>query len=364
MQKVTQAFGMYRNVLVAPDRWLDVEGTTYDFADLYSTVIEGEQKLKPAERQWRIHVRGAYKKDTGGHPYTFLPEERELRDLLDASGSKVAWFPKRAPVEVLERMRKDPAVGEYLFASQQLNNPVDTSDSKPFPVTKLRTKSHEEMRKVPMAYYTTTVDAAETDRRGADYSVILTCGWDGNGRCYVVDVRHGKFLPDELISQLFDVYANAKMRPRRILFEETGYVRGLKTSIRRLEDTKGVYLPLVYVPRDNARSKEERILLTLQPWYQRGEIWFDDSLPCFEHFRKELTTFPRGNTDDLIDALADQFQAREWVGREHARPTTPEQFDTYLQEAQERAFEYKIRLPFPSSEPATPGTFYDMTGGL
>lgn len=361
MQKVIAAFGMYRNVLVSPDRWIDVEGTTYSESDLYATTLEAEAKLPVDQRQWRIHVRGAYKKDTGGRPYTFLPEERELRDLVDPTGSKISWFPKKFPVHELERMRRDPVTGEFLFAAQQLNNPIDTSDNKPFPANKLRTKTHEEIRKVPIAYYTTTVDFAETDKRGSDYTVILTCGWDGNGRCYVVDARHGKFLPDEAINQLFDVALNPKMRPRRILVEETGYVRGLKTSIRRIEDLRGIYLPLLYVPRDNDRGKEERILLTLQPWFQRGEIIFDDSLPCFEHFRKELTSFPKGRTDDLIDALADQFQAREWVGRENARPADKEQFDTYFKEAQQRAFDMRVAPPVESAQS---GAFYDLTGGL
>lgn len=365
IQKVVAGFGMYRNVLVAPDSWIDVEGTCYHADDLYSQIIDQEAKRKVEERRWSIYVRGAYKKDTGGRPYTFLPEERELQDLV-VNGSKVSWFPAKFPVHELESMRKDPTQSEFLFNAQQLNNPI-ADDSAAFPRTLFRTKSTEDMRKVPMAYYTTTVDTAETVAAGSDYSVILTCGWDANGRCYVVDAKHGKMMPDELIRNMFVV--NEKWHPRSIRIEETGYVRGLKTSIAREEYLKGVYLPFLFLPRDNQQAKTERILQTLQPWYQRGEIWFADDLPCRDHFLKELTSFPKGRTDDLIDALSDQFQAREWVGREVGKPETKEQYDTYLKKAMADAFDNRVNGmgrdnvmgPFASDRDSR---FFDSTGGL
>ena len=198
--------------------------------------------------------------------------------------------------------------------ASSFNNPMDTGDEKPFPIAQFRSKSHLDMRKVPILYYTASVDMAGTVNQGSDYSVILTVGWDQSGRGHVVDVRHGKYLPDALIAEIFDSFK--RWRPRSIRIEETGYVRGLKTSIRRYEDLTGVYLPFIYIKADNQRSKQERILLTLQPWYKRGEIFFDESLPCLEHIKKELTSFPKGRTDDIIDALADQFQDKEWLGRE------------------------------------------------
>lgn len=362
IQKTITFFGMYRNVLTSPDCWIDVEGTTYDFGDLYSNIIEAESKSKPNDREWRIHVRGAFKKDTGGAPYTFLPEERELRDLVDEHGNKQSWFPAKFPASFLERERKDPTTGEYLFASQRLNNPIDTSENKPFPATLFQKKSRLDMRKVPVAYYTTTVDTAESQNAGNDYSVVLTCGWDSVGRCYVVDARHGKFLPEELIRNVFDVYK--RWHPQSIRIEETGYVRGLKTSFRRQEDLTGNYLPFKFIPRDNERSKEERILHTLEPWYKRKEIYFDESLGCLEHFQQELTRFPKGRTDDLIDALADQFIEREWLGRQNARPVDSQQYETYFAEAQKRAFEQKVEGPVVEAIPLPTVGYFDSTGGL
>lgn len=377
-KKTVQSFGMFRNILKAPSYWIDVEGTCYHIADLYSEIIEGENKLPPEKRQWSIHVRGVFKKNTKGSPYAFIPEERELVDLVDEKGSKISWFPAKFPIYELENMRDDPALGKFLFSAQQLNNPIEPGDHIAFPLSQFRSKTTQEIRKVPILYYTTSVDTAETVKRGSDYSVVLTMGWDQNGRGYVVDVRHGKYLPDALINEIFDVYR--KWRSRSIRVEETGYVRGLKTSIRRYEDLTGVYLPFIYLQADNQRSKEERILLTLQPWYKRGEIFFDESIPCLEHFKKELASFPKGRTDDLIDALADQFQDKAWLGRETERgAATGEQFQASWQlsesqyadklkklmaKAQERKIngEGEYRLGFTGNERQS--SFWDTTGGL
>lgn len=355
LAKVAYSFGMYRNVLVKPTDWIDVEGTRYHFQDLYGRIIDSELKKPAAERRWSIHIRGIYKKDTKGKPYTFTPEEMAECDYLrDEAGRYISWFPAWFPVEEMESERKDAATGEFLFASQRLNNPVDTSDEKPFPVKLLRWKSRADMARVPIAYYTTTVDTGETAKATSDPTAIVTCGWDGNGRCYVVDIRHGKMLPDQIINELFLVYV--KYQPVTIRIEETGFVRGLKPSIRRREDLAGVYLPFDFIPRDNQVAKQERILNTLQPWYRRGEIIFCDDLACREAIEQELTRFPAGR-DDIMDALADQFQSRDWFGRNHVRK------DIAGQMAEERAKPLGYSLD-PEAGVMGGSSYYDRTGGL
>jgi predicted phage terminase large subunit-like protein len=353
LQKVAYSFGMYRNVLVKPTDWIDVEGTRYHFSDLYGRIIDGEQKKPQEERRWAIHIRGIYKKDTKGKPYTFTPEEMADCDYLrDAAGTPVSWFPTWFPVSEMELERQDPATGEFLFASQRLNNPVDTSDEKPFPIKLIKWKSRLDMSRVPMAYYTTTVDTAETQGASADSTAIVTCGWDQFGRCYVVDIRHGKMMPDAIIRELF--IACLKYEPVSIRIEETGFVRGLKPSIRRQEDLMGRYLPFDFIPRDNQVAKAARILNTLQPWYRRGEIIFCEDLACREALEQELTRFP-AYKDDILDALADQFQNRDWFGRNNVRK------DMAAQMAEERA---KPNGAFDPLDVMGGDNYYDRTGGL
>jgi predicted phage terminase large subunit-like protein len=338
-----------------------VEGTRYHFEDLYGKIIEGEQASikKGNPPRWKIYLRGIYKRDTKGKPYTFTPEENEECGFLkDENGKYVSWFPSMFSVEEMEMERQDPAVGEWQFSCQRLNMPVNTEDAM-FPADLIQWKSSEDMRKVPMAYYTTTMDTAETDGESSDYTAITTCGWDGNGRCYVVDIRHGKMYPDEQIRNLFEICI--KYNPTVMRIEETGYVRGLKSSIGRYQDmynethTERIYLPLDFIKRDNQNSKVERILNTLQPIYKRKEIIFNEDVDCKDKLVQELTRFPKGK-DDILDSLADQFQNREWFGRNRLRRTPDEVHAEALRRRQDG-------LPDPL-KPKIFNDYYGPTGGL
>ncbi len=324
IEKTTRAFGMYRPVLVTPDCWIDVEGTCYDYRDMYNRTMETEDERDPKDRVWRIHVRGCYKKDTGGLPQTFTPKERCLPDLKDKDGNPVPWFPAQFSVHQLEMLRKDPTMPEYQFAAQYKNDPVDTSDDKVFPESFFKTKSANDMRKVPLAYHTTTVDTSETDTARADYCSVMTCGWDNFGRCYVVGLDHGRFSEDVLIDKLFS--HNLRWKPLTIGIEETGYVRGLKAGIRRREDLRGTYLPLKFLKRDNQTAKQERIKNTLVPWFKAGEIYWLDSLDALDQAKQEMRSFPKYK-DDILDTLADQFQERGWLGRNRT-PSVPDVYSS------------------------------------
>jgi predicted phage terminase large subunit-like protein len=361
LTKVRETFGMYRNVLTEPRYWIDVEGTRYHFEDLYGKIIESEQAAakratetgKVYDPIWKIYVRGIYKRDTKGKPYTFTPEENEECDLLkDENGNYVSWYPERFPVEEMELERLDPVQGQWLFFCQRLNMPVNTEDAF-FPPDLMQWKSKEDMRRVPIAYYTTTMDTAETTGEKADFTAIVTCGWDGMGRCYVVDIRHGRMYPDEQILHLFQVFK--EWRPTTIRIEETGFVRGLKASIYRQQDLYGVYLPLDFIKRDNQNTKMERILNTLQPIYKRKDIYFSEEINCREKLIQEFSRFPKYK-DDILDALSDQFQNREWFGRNLMRPT-PEQLHREALARRQEGF------PDPA-KPRFLDDFYKSTGGL
>jgi predicted phage terminase large subunit-like protein len=322
-------------------------------SDLYGSIIESEKDQPEEEKRWNIYMRGVYKRDTKGKPYTFTPEENEECDFLkDDNGNYVSWFPDLFPVSEMEAERKDPALGEWLFNTQRLNMPVNTEDAF-FPLSHIQWKTKEEMKKVPISYYTTTMDTAETTGDKADFTAITTCGWDGNGRCYVVDIRHGKMHPDEQIRHLFEVFL--KYSPTVIRIEETGYVRGLKASIGRQQDIHGVYLPLDFIKRDNQNTKIERILNTLQPIYKRKDIFFSEEITCKDKLIQELTRFPKYK-DDILDTLADQFQNRDWFGRNQMRRTPDEIQAETLRRRQEG-------LPDPL-KPKFVNDFYRSTGGL
>ncbi len=336
LESVIKSFYMMENILVAAKYWIDVEGTTYDYSDLYSKIIKGEQKLPKEKRQWNIHVRGCYKVDTsslpGGEETYSIDEIGKLPFLLDVNGDKISRWPERVTTAELEKKRADD---EYIFATQQLNDPSKADEtSRAFPVNKEYPKWITQQafeRNVKIVHHTTSVDTAETKTDRADFTAITTVGWDQFGRSYVVEVRHGKWLPDEIIDQIIKV--QLRFSPMYLSIEETSYVRGMKDGLLRKIQNLGLHINFKFIKRETTISKKERILNTLQPWYKNGDLRFVEGLGAgegtsegkrlTEAVLEELQKFPRYIHDDILDSLSDHFQDREWLGRLAPRNVNP-----------------------------------------
>jgi predicted phage terminase large subunit-like protein len=353
MKQVTYTFNMMENLLVRPTSWIDVEGTRYKSGDLYGQIIDSWEASPDYRAQWKIHVRSCYIrafKEEGEERFT--PDTLRLPFQKDDKGNKISWWPNR--VSLADLKRKEIA-DKFVFATQQLNDPVGGDDDmKIFPMKYMQWIDPKEFAKIPIAYFQTSVDTADTVGLRANNSVITTCAFDKFGRCYIVDVILGKMLPDDLIANILAV--NRKFKPRKMIIEETSFVRGLKPSIRRQTDLHGVIIPLEFVKRDNTTSKQERIQNTLQPWFKAKEIILLENLADKDHIIREFDRFPTWD-DDFLDTLADQFQNREWFGREAARAVGPEQIrhQQKIEEQKAWARYYKVEDPFdPDNDYAVP----------
>lgn len=336
IQSVIKSFYMMENLLVAPGYWIDVEGTTYDYSDLYSKIMSDEKKLPVEERQWQIHVRGCYKVDTsslpGGIETHSIDEIGVLPFLYDEKGLRISRWPDRHTTAMLEKKRRDDP---YTFATQQLNDPSKADEgSRVFPVNKEFPKwiSEQAFKKnVKIVHHTSSVDTAETKTDRADFTAITTVAWDQFGRPYVVEVRHGKWLPDEIIDQIIAV--QLLFNPLYMNVEETSFVRGLKDGLLRKLQLNNLYINFKFIRRETTISKKERIINTLQPWYKNGDLRFleglgqgegtTDGKRLREVLEEELQKFPRYIHDDILDSLSDHFQDREWLGRLSPRNKNP-----------------------------------------
>jgi len=389
LESVRKSFYMMHNLLVAPKYWIDVEGTRYNFADTYGKIIESEEQRKKdgLNPLYHIHVRGVFKKKTpDGLPQKFTPEEIHYPYLLAENGKRISWWPydnegrERFTLEMLEAEEKDDP---YIFSAQKENKPIGGVDGKMIfpveegkyprwlPVTQFR-------QKIRVHRYEIALDTAETDTVRANYSAFAVAAIDGGGRYYIVDIVYGKWLADELCRRLI---ALAKFyKPAVIKIEKTSYVNGLMPTIQRYMDLSGLFIPVELIPPDNQTRKEDRIRLTLQPWYmsQTHDLRFVEPFTSDvkdiytgqppksrlrsskEQLIKELQEFPLGTSDDVLDALADLFQGKSYFGREEARPT----FDQHVEDEMLRF----LRLEPPEWPDLTPTKpmhpFYSKTGGL
>jgi len=333
LQTIKKNFFLARNLLVAPQYWIDVEGTRYHFDDLYGRIIDMESEKTKELREWKLFIRGATKRDWGGKPERFDSMDfLQKPEVLDKNGYPESRWPGRFSNKYLHTMKLDDPLG---YATQQQQDPRPGGVAL-FPVDHQFPKwisPQDFINHVRISHYEISVDTAETTGKRSDYTSIVVAGWSNSGKCYIVEIVHGRFLPSDLVDRLVKLCKKYQSRLRSLKIEETGFVRGLMPSLRRIMDTSGVFIPVDTIKRDNQEAKVERIANTLQPWYVRGDIIFVDGMPngmskedheeywakTKAHLLRELREFPSGKHDDILDSMSDLFQNKNWFGRETAR---------------------------------------------
>jgi predicted phage terminase large subunit-like protein len=219
--------------------------------------------------------------------------------------------------------------------SQQLNFPIGGVDGQVlFPVDPKENypaliDEDKFKQNIRVSHYEISVDTAETVGGRSDYTAMAVAAWSKSGRPYIVDIIYGKWLPNQIVSNLLALYIKwnkSKISPvLKIKIEETGFVRGLNAAIGREEEVlqkkyPGFKLPLEFIKRDTSLSKTERILKTLQPWYINREMRFLSNIEALEALKKQLIQFPNSPNDDILDCLSDFFNGKEYFGRLDAKP--------------------------------------------
>lgn len=298
IQQVIDHFGYMEPLLergpVAPHHgWMDVEGTRYDFSDLYSMLIDSDKaaNLTKQTHDWQILVRAAIKED--------------------GESLWPAWF----PLSELERIRRNPTVGDAIFSAQYLNNPIPASGGLCGPDKIVFTPADVIKQLLPRLRLHVTIDLhgmeANVDN---DYTVITLAGFDSDGRIYVLEIHRDRFTPFEIINAIFNLH---QKYPKIIDFkmEKDAHARVLAPFIERERMKRRRYPMLVFVRRDNRQSKQNRIR-GLQPFFERGDIRFSASIDGQTRLSliDEVVRFPSYIHDDILDTLADQLQNRDGDG--------------------------------------------------
>lgn len=147
------------------------------------------------------------------------------------------------------------------------------------------------------------VDPAKTATMQSADSAIVGVGVDREGRnIYVRDVISGKFYPEELYKNAFNmvVRLNAHILGVEVTgldefikqpFQNYGRVNNINPIYRWLKARKGV----------TERGKVERIA-SLIPYYRQGQVVHNET--CCLKLENQLLGFPRSRLMDVMDCLA------------------------------------------------------------
>lgn len=247
--------------LLEPDGLQIVIGTRYHKADLYGDLI-----------------------DIG--TLDFIKRPAYLPD-------GTLYFPSRLTEKFLEGQRLEQ--GSYIFNSQYMLEPLNDENST---FKQDQIQYYQKLPNIVEKYI--LIDPAITVKKTSDYSTIVVVGISSEKNFYVIEYKREKWLPKELIDNIFNMVAKHKNRLRVTGIEAVG---GFKLFLYNIKDEmkrRGEYFRLTELSPKGVK-KEERIASALEPLFSNHFMYIKMTHTELEN---ELMDFPYGAHDDIIDALS------------------------------------------------------------
>lgn len=218
----------------------------------------------------------------------------ETNGVADENGEPT--FPEQFDRDVLAGFKA--SMGPYMFSCLYLNKPIRSSDMLFDPTW---FQFYEELPRHNQLLFFTCADpaGAPEDTKGEpDWCATITCALDLiDGSIYIVDTSRGKWNPGQHLDNIF--WHLHTYKPVKLGFESVALAKAYLHWIRlRMEEEK-LFCVLEGVTH-SGKSKGTRIM-GLQPPVCSGRIKFKRHQ---RELQTEMTSFPYGANDDLVDTLA------------------------------------------------------------
>jgi len=208
-----------------------------------------------------------------------------------------ALWPEHLSMEDLERMKEEHgAVGLLdVFMCEYMNDPI-TDENREFKREFFKYYTEPpDLRNLKVAI---TVDPAISKKEHADYSVVYVQGVDKENNRYCLDYTRKRLDPYELSNEIFRLYE--KWKPWTVGVEKVAYQEALIYILKDEMRKRNVFFKITEI--QTRRDKELKIR-GLVPMYMSGVMYHRAEHVTLE---EELLRFPKGRTDDVIDAQAMQ----------------------------------------------------------
>lgn len=275
--------------LVDPGGFRDYIGTPYAANDVYAQLrnsVEGLQVFhKPV-----MEVKPQY-------------SSVELRDLTE--DQVVLAFPERMTWSVIKSaMRENIGV----FQSQYMLNP--SGENIPtFPIELLRGQTIKASDIPTDANSNYAIwDFAYSIGIKSDSSVGATVSQAPDGRAYVREVIHEKFLPEDLAEAVVECYM--RYRHKIVIIEASLGAENLRPSIERIARLHGIeHIPLFFLKVQTKKNAKVGRIASLEPLLRSQRLMFSDEISCLSDLYEQFSYFGSASHDDIPDAIALLFES-------------------------------------------------------
>ncbi len=208
-----------------------------------------------------------------------------------------ALWAEHLDLDQLDRMKEEHiSVGLLdIFMCEYMNDPI-TDLNREF--KREFFNYYEEVPDVRKLKIAITVDPAISKKEHADYSVVYVQGVDKENKRYCLDYVRQRLDPYELCDAIFGLYD--KWKPWTVGVEKVAYQEALIYILKDEMRKRNVFFKVTEI--QTRRDKELKIR-GLVPMYRAGAMFHMAKHTALE---EELLRFPKGRTDDIIDAQAMQ----------------------------------------------------------
>lgn len=256
-----------------------VIGTRWHFDDLYARIIRKEE-IRRKEHQ-----------DAGKR---IKPQYLIYRRQVIENGSPI--WPERFKTEDLDDLRRE--IGTYIYSCQYLNDPLPEEDA----YFKRKNIQLIEEFEVPSEIVNfMAVDLADEETTKGDFTVLTIASFDIDGNMYVREIIRDKLSILDVVEKIW--FLCRKWNPQRVGIETTAFQKAVVKFYKRRATAEGWQIPWQELERSRA-SKFKRTL-SFQPRVERGDFYYVADIPNCEWMIEEMTTFPLGAHDDILDTLVD-----------------------------------------------------------
>lgn len=201
------------------------------------------------------------------------------------------FFPEKLTAQFLENAKR--TLGSYIFANQYLNE-IIPSDMQTF-----KREWFKYYNALPKRCHTFVfIDPALSEADTSDNTGVVVIKVDEKNDWYIEFAKRVRLNPTQLVSYVFDLYAQYK--PNVIGIEEVAFQKVILYFLNEEMRRRKIMMPVTGIKYPTQKSKQARIL-SLVPRFEWNHVFMNQGLQDLE---LELLQFPRGSHDDLIDALA------------------------------------------------------------
>ncbi|HUV77062.1 MAG TPA: hypothetical protein VMW06_03285 [Desulfobacterales bacterium] len=290
INKTRHNYGTIRSSILYPNGNIQICGTIYDDGDLHREMEEsGEYQVYKRPAEW-------------------------LEDIDRGVKQRRTLWPVQFGPAALDKIKRDPTVGLYIYSCQYLLDPVPEDENAFFQL-----KWFGRYTKLPRRLNMfAAADLAISEKKTAAETAIVVGGVNTYFDLFIIDIIHGHWDALAIIDEMIEV--QRKYKPGIFTIEAENIQRTIMPFLKiKMRETG------YFINTDPRMPKGDKVAKArpAQGRAKEGAVFLPKKAPdqpeWLSHAELQIRRFPKGKDKDIIDSIA--LLCHQLA--EHWRPATP-----------------------------------------